>query len=30
MANKGQRMIFENEYEYLKDLKENHPDPSAE
>ena len=30
MANKGQRMVFEDEYKYLQNLKENHPDPSAE
>ena len=30
MANKGQRMVFEDDYQYLKDLRENHQDPSAE
>ena len=30
MADKGKRMIFEDEYQYLKDLKENHEDPTAE
>lgn len=30
MADKGKRMIFEDEYQYLKDIKSNHPDPSAE
>lgn len=29
MANKGKRMLFEEDYEYLQDLVENHPDPSA-
>ena len=30
MADKGKRMIFEDEYQYLKDLRTNHSDPSAE
>ena len=29
MADKGRRMIFEDEYRYLKDLINNHEDPSA-
>ena len=29
MADKGKRMIFEDEYQYLKDLKDNHEDPTA-
>lgn len=28
MADKGKRMIFEDEYQYLKDVKANYPDPS--
>ena len=28
MASKGQRMIFEDEYQYLKDVKKNYPDPT--
>ena len=30
MANKGKRMLFEEDYEYLQELIENHEDPSAE
>lgn len=30
MANKGKRMLFEEDYDYLQNLVENHPDPSAE
>lgn len=29
MADKGKRMIFEDEYRYLKDLKNSHNDPTA-
>lgn len=27
MADKGKRMIFEDEYQYLKEVKANYPDP---
>lgn len=30
MADKGKRMIFEDEYQYLKELIGAHGDPSAE
>lgn len=30
MANKGKRMLFEDDYNYLQELIENHSDPSAE
>lgn len=29
MANKGKRMLFEEDYEYLQELIENHPSPSS-